>query len=189
MVIKEAKIEARKLEIQCELKRAELESHPQITKKSQNLTRTVQDMMSWDENRKKKLSDLKLKFEEEKKKEITGKPQINRNSNDICSSGRTNASVPFYERLLKYKEKSDKNLRDEIVKQELKARADANPVLIKPQIAHFSFTDTISRSDDVANRLYKIAEVQKRKLDKSIEEKKLKTKDTQGNTLFEVIFL
>jgi hypothetical protein len=202
-----ARTEAHLVEAEEELKQIEAGCHPKITKLSQGLSRSHSDLIQWDNERKQRLKTLQDQIEEQRKKEITGKPEINcarpqavDGLNSVASGGKFGSAsitggsvapsktenVPHYQRLHKQHEIRQAKLKEVVDRKEAKMKEDAKPILFKPPAAIVANVENAVRCADVGERLYKVAEEHKKKIDKAVEEKAHAEYDDDGHPKFEV---
>lgn len=198
-----ARTEAHKLELEEEIKQIEASCHPKITKLSQGMSRNVDDMYQWERERKERLKHLQDQIEKERNVEITGKPVIRSYRPDAedtrsekfgsasitCGSigqGSSTDGMTHFERMHKQHELRQAKLQQEIDKKEAKMKEEARPVIFPPPPFIAANIEIATRGCDVGDRLYKVAEEQKRKSDIIVEERHANVYDDDGYPRFEV---
>lgn len=134
-------------------------------------------MLAWEETRKQKLEVLIEKHKEKIEGQILDVPRINPQHSLEGSDGACGPYAPVHERL--YDRGLDRNtrLQAEIKKKERSDRQNARPRLIPPCLSFMNESFSMHRDTDVADRLYSIAEVQKKKLEKAIAAREQKELD------------
>lgn len=143
-----------------EASQEEIKLAPEINKKSKAMSRSVNDMFSWNDARKAKLEARIIETQQEESAAITGRPVVTKyaqklRSSDGVSSSSTGA-VPIEERLLDYEERKKLKLQQMIEQKQSEMKRQASTSFLAPHSA------SVQRSGDVADRLYNLASVQQR---------------------------
>lgn len=183
MELKKSKIA--KLQQEMLLKeQAVLQTHPNITKKSTLLNRSVEDMLAWEENRKQRLIRQAEEKVQQESAEITGKPIITKRAEQL-SRRKTddNYEAQFNDpnvvrRLHHYEERKQIKIQRIREEEELQARKQAVPKIT-------SYSRELSRKDRAHDDRFNALSRLQLRTEEFLEASRLETHDEfTGQKLF-----
>lgn len=133
--------------------------YPQINKKSQVMNRSINDMLQWEEERKKKLQMKAQQYEEDLKEKITGHPKVTKLAQNLAKKRELNefeenegeydlqslaegtvhtsmtnhttatSQSTLHQRLMEYEEKKKQKIQQKIKSLEKEAKDNSKPNL------------------------------------------------------------